>query len=46
MKIKLYNIFEHWYHGGIIWLFSDPHFDDPDCKIMSDKWPTSRNKNC
>ena len=40
MKIKLYKPFEHWYHGGTIWLISDTHFDDPDCKIMSTCWPT------
>lgn len=26
MKIKLYEPFEKWYHGGTIWLYSDPHF--------------------
>lgn len=40
MKIKLYKPFEHWYHGGTIWLISDTHFEDPDCKIMSTCWPT------
>lgn len=24
----LYNIFKHWYHGGRIYFYSDPHFDD------------------
>ena len=40
MKIKLYKPFEHWYHGGTIWLISDTHFEDPDCLLMSDHWPT------
>ena len=40
MRVKLYKPFEHWYHGGTIWLISDTHFDDQDCKIMSDNWPT------
>ena len=40
MRIKLYKSFEHWYHGGTIWLISDTHFDDPDCKLMHTNWPT------
>lgn len=40
MKIKLYKPFEHWYHGGTIWLISDTHFADPDCEYMNDHWPT------
>ena len=40
MKIKLYKPFEHWYRGGTIWLISDTHFDDTDCSVMSDHWPT------
>ena len=40
MRIKLYKPFEHWYHGGTIWLISDTHFEDPDCKVMSNCWPT------
>lgn len=41
MKIKLYRQFEHWYHGGNIWLFSDPHFNDPTSKEIDDNWPNS-----
>lgn len=40
MKVKLYKPFEHWYHGGTIFLISDTHFNDPDCSLMSDHWPT------
>lgn len=40
MKIKLYKPFEHWYHGGSIWVFSDLHFEDSDCKLMDPNWPT------
>ena len=40
MRVKLYKTFEHWYHGGTIWLISDTHFEDHDCVIMSDHWPT------
>ena len=28
MKIKLYECFKHWLHGGAIYLYSDPHFND------------------
>lgn len=38
MKIKLYKPFEHWYHGGTIWLYSDPHFGDPDNGTRD--WPS------
>ena len=39
MKIKLYKPFEHWYHGGTIYLYSDPHFNDPESKKMNPNWP-------
>ena len=38
MKIKLYKPLEHWYHGGTIWLYSDPHFGDPDNGTRG--WPS------
>ena len=40
MRVKLYKPFEHWYHGGTIWLISDTHFEDQDCKLMNNHWPT------
>jgi len=40
MKLKLYKPFEKWYHGGTIWIYSDPHFEDPDCLKMNEHWPT------
>lgn len=42
MKIKLYKPFEHWYHGGTIWLYSDPHFGDPDNGTRG--WPSDNNQ--
>lgn len=36
--MKLYPQFEYWKHGGVIWVFSDPHFADHDCKIMDASW--------
>ena len=41
MKVKLYKPFEHWYHGGTIWLISDTHFDDPDSFAMNPNWLVS-----
>lgn len=38
MKIKLYKPFEHWYHGGTIWVYSDPHFGDNENGTHG--WPT------
>lgn len=39
MKTKLYKPFEHWYHGGTIWLYSDPHFGDGEQKLIDPLWP-------
>lgn len=36
----LYDDFKFLSDGGSIWLLSDPHFGDPDCKLMSKDWPT------
>lgn len=34
MKIKLYPCFEHWTKFNNIWLYSDPHFSDPEMKHL------------
>lgn len=44
MKIKLYKQFENWYHGGTIWLYSDPHFDDPEAYKMNPNWMSSEEQ--
>jgi len=44
MKIKLYKSFEHWCHNGVIWLYSDPHFSDPDQKLMCKDWPSDEEQ--
>ena len=36
---SLYPKFQSWAAKGAIWIISDPHFDDPDCKIMNPNWP-------
>lgn len=34
----LYPAFQKWSENGSIWIISDPHFDDPDCKCMDPDW--------
>lgn len=35
---SLYDKFKHWSAKGSVWVFSDPHFDDDDCKLMDPNW--------
>lgn len=35
----LYKMFDHWFAEGTTWIFSDPHFSDPDMALMM-KWPS------
>lgn len=37
---SLYPTFRNWSNTGSIWLISDTHFDDPDCKLMDEFWIT------
>lgn len=34
----LYKTFQHWSDGCSVYLYSDPHFNDPDCKYMDPNW--------
>jgi calcineurin-like phosphoesterase family protein len=34
MKCTLYPCFKHWYHGGQIYFYSDPHFNDEESKYV------------
>lgn len=34
----LYDTFKHWSQKGSVWVFSDPHFADSDCKYMDENW--------
>ena len=36
----LYNIFRHWSMTGSVWILSDTHFNDSDCKLMDKDWIT------
>ena len=40
MISTLYEPFRHWSEGGSIYILSDLHFDDIDCKIMNLSWIT------
>lgn len=40
MLPQLHPKFQHWSEGGSVYIYSDTHFDDFDCKIMSANWPT------
>ena len=34
----LYEPFRHWSDGGSVWLLSDLHLGDEDCKLMDQDW--------
>lgn len=34
----LYKPFQHWSEGGSVFILSDLHFNDGDCKIMDPNW--------
>ena len=34
----LYEPFKHWAENGSIYILSDLHFDDSDCKLMAPDW--------
>lgn len=35
---QLYDCFQHWSDGGSVWIISDTHFEDNDCKLMDKNW--------
>jgi len=41
---SLYPIFQHWSAKGSVFIYSDTHFDDPDCKLMDSNWPESEEQ--
>lgn len=36
---SLYEPFKHWAKNGSIYILSDMHFNDKDCKLMDENWP-------
>lgn len=41
---SLYDNFKHWSEDGSVYIISDTHFDDPDCKFMNPNWPTAQEQ--
>ena len=39
MLPQLYKCFQHWSADGSVYIYSDPHFEDSDCKTMDATWP-------
>ena len=37
---SLYPIFQHWSEQGSVYVISDTHFEDADCKLMDSDWIT------
>ena len=35
MYKHLYDSFSHWYRGGSIYFYSDPHFNDDEMKLLT-----------
>lgn len=40
MIASLYRVFRHWSDKGSVYIISDTHFDDSDCKYMDENWIT------
>ena len=38
----LYEPFRHWSATGSVYILSDLHFDDHDCKLMDSNWITPK----
>ena len=38
MILTLYKPFRHWSEGGSVYILSDTHFGDSDCKLMDKDW--------
>lgn len=44
MISTLYEPFRHWSDGGSVYILSDLHFDDSDCKQMDSDWITPKEQ--
>ena len=44
MIATLYDKFKPWSAEGSVWIFSDPHFEDPDCPLMNPGWVTPQEQ--
>lgn len=41
---QLYEKFNDWNRYNNIWVYSDTHFDDPDCKQIDPDWPSPQEQ--
>ena len=37
-RIIYENLSKEWQNNNLIWVYSDPHFNDSDCKVMDPNW--------
>ena len=44
MILTLYEPFRHWSDGGSVYILSDLHFDDEDCRLMNPGWITPQEQ--
>ena len=44
MIATLYDKFKPWSEKGSVWIISDTHFDDTDCKFMDPGWITPKEQ--
>ena len=44
MKVKLYEPFKKWYHGGTIWLIGDTHFQKNGEMEKTFGWPSAEER--
>ena len=44
MIATLYEPFRHWSEGGSVYILSDLHFDDSNCKLMNPDWISPREQ--
>ena len=44
MITSLYEPFRHWSEGGSIYILSDLHFDDLDCRLIDPTWITPQEQ--
>lgn len=44
MIATLYEPFRHWSEGGSVYILSDLHFDDENCKLMNPDWVSPKEQ--
>lgn len=44
--MTLYEPFRHWSENGSVYILSDPHLGDSDCKLMNPGWIEPYKKGC